>query len=72
MEQIETGLQDPAVQKQLELLRMRSTHPAFGFDSNLEIGGEGSELQLKWTNGSHWAKLTADLKQCTYSVEVSE
>ena len=72
MEQIEAGLQNPAVQKQLELLRMRSTHPAFGFDSNLEIGGQGSELQLKWTNGSHWAKLTADLKQCTYSVEVSE
>lgn len=72
MEQVESGLNDPTVQKQLELLRMRSEHPAFGFDSALEIGGDKNLLTLKWTNGEHWAQLSADLAACTYEITASK
>ena len=72
MEQVESGLNDSTVQKQLELLRLRSSHPAFGFDSTLEIGGDKNLLTLKWTNGEHWAKLSADLAAYTYEITKSE
>ena len=72
MEQVESGLNDSTVQKQLELLRLRSSHPAFGFNSTLEIGGDKNLLTLKWTNGEHWAKLSADLAAYTYEITKSE
>lgn len=67
--QIEEALQKDVVRKQLELLRFRSNCPAFGFDSQLEVGGEGNLLTLKWTNGESWAKLTADLKEYSWKIE---
>lgn len=67
--QIEEALQKDVVRKQLELLRFRSNCPAFGFDSQLEVGGEGNLLTLKWINGESWAKLTADLKEYSWKIE---
>ncbi len=66
--QLKDGLQNETVQKQLELLRLRNTHPAFGFDSTLEIGGENNTLSLKWSNGNAWIALNADLKTLEYSI----
>ena len=66
--QLKDGLQNETVQKQLELLRLRNTHPAFGFDSQLEIGGENNTLSLKWSNGNAWIALNADLKTLEYSI----
>ena len=67
--QIEEALQKDVVRKQLELLRFRSNCPAFGFDSQLEVGGEENLLTLKWINGESWAKLTADLKEYSWKIE---
>ena len=67
-EVIDGLLQNPCVLEQLDLLRLRSTHPAFGFDSELEIGGEGSTLELTWRKGGEWVSLHADLAKATYSI----
>ena len=67
-EAIDGLLQNPCVLEQLDLLRLRSTHPAFGFDSELEIGGEGSTLELTWRKGGEWVSLHADLVKATYSI----
>lgn len=67
-EAIDGLLQNPCVLEQLDLLRLRSTHPAFGFDSELEIGGEGSTLELTWRKGGEWVSLHADLAKATYSI----
>lgn len=67
-EAIDGLLQNPCVLEQLDLLRLRSTHPAFGFDSELEIGGEGSTLELTWRKSGEWVSLHADLAKATYSI----
>ncbi|MCI6960265.1 MAG: glycosidase [Oscillospiraceae bacterium] len=67
-EAIDGLLQNPCVLEQLDLLRLRGTHPAFGFDSELEIGGEGSTLELTWRKGGEWVSLHADLAKATYSI----
>lgn len=69
LSQAEEALQKDVVRKQLELLRFRNSYPAFGFDSQLEVGGEGNLLTLQWTNGESWAKLTADLKEYSWKIE---
>lgn len=67
-EAIDGLLKNPCVLEQLDLLRLRSTHPAFGFDSELEIGGEDSTLELTWRKGGEWVSLHADLARATYSI----
>lgn len=67
-EAIDGLLQNPCVLEQLDLLRLRSTHPAFGLDSELEIGGEGGTLELTWRKGGEWVSLHADLARATYSI----
>lgn len=67
-EAIDGLLKNPCVLEQLDLLRLRSTHPAFGFDSELETGGEGSTLELTWRKGGEWVSLHADLAKATYSI----
>lgn len=67
-EAIDGLLQNPCVLEQLDLLRLRGTHPAFGFDSELEIGGKGSTLELTWRKGGEWVSLHADLDKTTYSI----
>ena len=63
-------LKKPVVQKQLELLRIRNTNPAFGFDSKLDIKQEGSVLIFTWKNGDNSIALKADF--ATYNYEIIE
>jgi sucrose phosphorylase len=67
-EMIEEALGKEVVQKQLELLRLRNTHPAFGFESNFEASADGNTLVLAWENGGRHAKLTANLDDYSYTV----
>ncbi len=68
MEEIETGLQKDVVQKQLELLRVRNQHPAFDFDSDIEIIGENNKFSIKWTKNDRWIKLDCDLETLAYII----
>ena len=70
MADIEESLKKDVVKKQLELLRLRNTHPAFGFDSNFTANSDGTNLTLGWKKDGHSIKLIANLKD--YSFEIKE
>ncbi len=65
---IESGLKQPIVLKQLELMRMRNTAPAF--EGELKVAAPADHhLTMTWENGSNSATLNADLR--THSFKVS-
>ena len=68
MEQIEEGLKKDVVKKQLELLRLRKSHPAFGFDSKLSIDMQGSVISFTWTKGNDTITLKADFESLEYQI----
>jgi len=68
-EEIEKRLQWPIVQKQLELLKLRNTCPAFGFDAELQVEQpEKHLLRFTWKNQNHSATLEADLKTYRFNI----
>ena len=58
----EARLNDPCVRRQLELLRIRSTHPAFAADSTVTAKAEGSRLTLAWRKGEDRIALDVDFE----------
>lgn len=67
-EDVEEGLKNPVVQKQLELLRLRNTHPAFDFDATISIEGENNRFSIKWEKDAEWIQLDCDLETMEYSI----
>ena len=65
---MDAALSREVVRKQLELLRMRNTCEAFGFDASLQAELEGSVLVLRWARGGKTAELRADLSDYSYTV----
>jgi sucrose phosphorylase len=66
-------LKKDVVKKQLSLLRLRNTCPAFGFDSRLEILDSRPEvLKLRWENSGCAATLDANLKDCSFQIEATD
>ncbi len=64
----ETGR--PVVQKLLNLLRFRNTHPAFDGSFRMEDCGE-NELVIRRENGAAWAQLRADFEKMTFEITCS-
>lgn len=62
VEQVEEAMERPVVQRLLELMRLRNSHPAF--DGELEIlDSDPYSLKLCWRNGEDWIMLETDLKK---------
>lgn len=58
--EISRGLASPVVQRQIELLRLRNTHPAF--DGTLTVlPSADTALALLWSGGESWCRLDVDL-----------
>lgn len=68
LEQVEQRMQQPVVTKQLELINFRNNCKAFGFDSTLTAGTDGSRLQFIWENQGYKAILKADLMDYSYQI----
>ena len=68
-QQIEDGIKNPVVQKQLELLKLRYSHPAFDFDSKVEFTGENSKFTIKWTKNDNSIQLDCDLETLIYEIK---
>lgn len=67
---IEAALQKPVVQRQLELLRMRNTCRAFGFDAELTLAQpERHLLSLTWKQDGACATMKANLKTLAFDIE---
>lgn len=68
MRDVEEGLKRPVVQRQLEIIRLRNTSPAF--DGQLQISNTPEHLlQLRWRNGECTATLEADLRSHRFTIQ---
>lgn len=67
-EDIAKKLEQPVVAKQLELLKLRNTFPAFGFDAEFKYTCNASTLEICWTNNGHTAQLKADFDKMEYEI----
>ncbi|MCR5717256.1 MAG: glycosidase [Lachnospiraceae bacterium] len=66
--QIDTLLTSPLVTEQLRLLQLRNTHPAFGFDHEMEMRAEGATLSITWRGNGSQITLDADLSTYVYTI----
>lgn len=67
-EEAQRRLSAPAVQKQLELLRLRNTHPAFTENAKISVKAAGDQLQIKWENHAAQICLLADLAADSFEI----
>jgi sucrose phosphorylase len=65
--EIETALRNPLLQKQIELIRLRNTHPAFAGEFQVEVPAE-NQIQMHWRLQEHWVRLRADLSVPSASI----
>lgn len=70
LEEIELGLKSDIVIQQLEMIRLRNTHPAFGGTPTFENDKE--KLDIFWQSGQHWIRLKANLKAQDFSIQFSD
>ncbi len=70
-EQMEKALAQPVVKRQLEMLRFRSTSPAFAKESKITVTSNGNEMEFVWENKGYEAVLTANLKTFEYQITES-
>jgi sucrose phosphorylase len=67
--EIAAALERPVVRRTLELLRLRTAHPAF--EGTVEIGGGGGELVLDWRHGDARCRLRADVATRGWEIDAS-
>lgn len=65
---IEEQLKKDVVQKQIEMLQFRSSFPAFGFDSEMEIRSCKEELFIAWSKDGYRAVLEMNLRTCEFYI----
>ncbi|HEX7380721.1 MAG TPA: sucrose phosphorylase [Nevskiaceae bacterium] len=58
--ELDAELKRPVVRRQLELLRFRNSHPAFGGRFDLQYSNDSS-VSMVWRNGESWCELFVDL-----------
>jgi sucrose phosphorylase len=58
--EIDAALACPMVQKQIELMRLRNTHPAFGGKVLVDVPTD-HVIAITWALENHWIKLVVDL-----------
>jgi sucrose phosphorylase len=58
--EIDAALKRPLVQKQIELMKLRNTHPAFAGEFRVEAPAENL-IELQWKRQEHWVTLHVDL-----------
>ena len=65
-------LAERVVSEQLDLIRLRRTHPAFGEGARLQVSDAADgTVSIVWTNGVHKVELAADLAAVTYSIRMT-
>ncbi len=67
LEEVEAGLRQPVVQRQLEMLRLRNTSAAFHGELEVTLSGT-DQLTMTWTGAGSSATLQADLADHTFSI----
>ena len=71
LEEIEQSVEKDVVQKLMDLIRLRNTHPAF--NGTFEVGScSDKDLILSWKNGQAFAELVVKLEPLSATVTYSE
>ena len=70
--EMEDGLQKEIVQKQLELLRLRSTFAVFSNEIEFTMKCDESKIFMEWKNNEERAVLKADLADCDFEIFVEK
>jgi sucrose phosphorylase len=65
--EIEAALATPVVRKQIELIRLRNSHPAFAGRVEVQTPSDES-LLITWRHGRDWAELDVDLSAMRASI----
>ncbi len=66
-EEINSALGRPMVQRQLDLIRLRNSHPAFAGTMSLSVSGE-HQIEIAWTLDQHRIRLLVDLSVPSASI----
>jgi sucrose phosphorylase len=66
--EIDAALQKPVVQRLVELIQLRNTHPAFGGSFTLDDSPR-EVLAMRWQHGDAWIALRADLAAGDFTIE---
>ena len=69
--EVEHALGQPVVQRLVELIRQRNTHPAFGGAFSLDTNQDDTQLTMRWVHGEHNAVLHVDFATLAHSVTFS-
>ena len=70
--QVAEAMKQDVVTEQLDLLRLRNSHPAFSPDAAITVTGDGPHLTMRWETGTDYIQLNADLKNVSFSIDKSE
>src|SRR5687768_5053095 len=65
-DEIHASLGRPVVQRIVDLLRLRNSHPAF--EGRLTVESDGSHLRMTWTNEADVLRLDVDLADATFAI----
>ena len=72
--EVDAALQRPVVQRLLDLIRLRNTHPAFGGRFSV-LASDATVLSLRWehdgSDGGAWASLQVDFGDLRHAIEFS-
>ncbi|MDD3413995.1 MAG: sucrose phosphorylase [Lachnospiraceae bacterium] len=72
MEEISKQVNRPVVRELFEMMKFRNEHPAFAIEGGIDVKLEGEHsMVITRTNGEHFARLDADLKNHTFSIQHS-
>lgn len=65
-------IKKPIVKKQLELLKLRNTHPAFSSDAIIDVTCSNSDdLTITWTKDNDYVSIIIDFKNLDYKISKS-
>ncbi|WP_227712756.1 sucrose phosphorylase [Nanchangia anserum] len=70
-EQVRARLRDELVADQVELLRLRRTHPAFDGSCTITADPEAASLAIEWRQGEDVCTLTANFAEKSYAISHS-
>ncbi len=69
LDAINEAMGKEVVKKQLELLRLRNTNPAFGFGAKLDIKTEGKVMTFTWENAGNKISLAANFEDYSFEIK---
>jgi sucrose phosphorylase len=69
--EIETALGRPLVKRQIDLIRLRNTHPAFAGEFQVKAPTE-TQIEMKWSLKEQWLKLYVDFSVPSASITGSD